>query len=278
MTKEEIIQAISDDKMMPFIQPEQLARIIDFVSENYKPSLPDGLEEAAEIYYEQDCPYPGEARVVNNEHDVWFPSQAIEDAFIAGAEWGARHSINWGDVQLLDTFILELSREEKDGADWGDSEKFYTEVLRRFHEFNDKKIPEIVAEWGAEHLKRQNMTREEKQLLLKDLCARLPYGVICQLSNKDADVSIIEKLKLGGLEHFIAGSMCVKPYIRPMSSMTEEEYEESCCVNEWTHLEDGTEVPCMAYIDWLNAHHFDYRGLIEKGLALEAPKDMYKTE
>lgn len=66
----------------------------------------------------------------------------------------ARHSINWGDVQLLDTFILELSREEKDGTDWGDSEKFYTEVLRRFHEFNDKKISEIVAEWGAEHLKR----------------------------------------------------------------------------------------------------------------------------
>ena len=69
------------------------------------------------------------------------------------AEWGARHSINWGDVQLLDTFILELSREEKDGANWGDSEKFYTEVLRRFHEFNNKKIPEIVAEWEAKHLK-----------------------------------------------------------------------------------------------------------------------------
>jgi hypothetical protein len=69
------------------------------------------------------------------------------------AEWGARHSINWADIQLLDIFILELSREEKDGADWGDSEKFYTEVLRRFHEFNDKKIPEIVAEWEAKHLK-----------------------------------------------------------------------------------------------------------------------------
>ena len=48
---------------------------------------PNDLEEAAENYYEQDCPYPGEARVVNNEHDVWFPSQAIEEAFKAGAEW-----------------------------------------------------------------------------------------------------------------------------------------------------------------------------------------------
>lgn len=83
---------------------------------------------------------------------------SVEDvAFIARhfAEWGARHSINWGDVQLLDTFILELSREEKDGTDWGDSEKFYTEVLRRFHEFNDKKISEIVAEWGAEHARKE---------------------------------------------------------------------------------------------------------------------------
>lgn len=49
--------------------------------------LPSDLDDAAENYYEQDCPYPGEARVVNNEHDVWFPSQAIEDAFKAGAEW-----------------------------------------------------------------------------------------------------------------------------------------------------------------------------------------------
>ncbi len=84
---------------------------------------------------------------------------SVEDvAFIARhfAEWGARHSINWGDVQLLDTFILELSREEKDGTDWGDSEKFYTEVLRRFHEFNDKNISEIVAEWGAEHARKED--------------------------------------------------------------------------------------------------------------------------
>lgn len=72
---------------------------------------------------------------------IYRNSQQVGETASHFAEWGARHSINWGDVQLLDTFILELSREEKDGADWGDSEKFYTEVLRRFHEFNDKKIP-----------------------------------------------------------------------------------------------------------------------------------------
>lgn len=50
MTKEEIIQAISDDKMMPFIQPEQLAQIVEFVIKNYQPSLPSNLDEAAERY------------------------------------------------------------------------------------------------------------------------------------------------------------------------------------------------------------------------------------
>jgi hypothetical protein len=57
-----------------------------------------------------------------------------------------------------------------------------------------------------------------------------------------------------------------------MSSMTEEEgliAEEMGCE---TTLEDWQKVN---YIDWLNAHHFDYRGLIEKGLAIEAPEGMY---
>lgn len=119
------------------------------------------------------------------------------------------------------------------------------------------------------------MTQEDKQLLLKDLAARLPYGVICEFS-KDK-ISVTAKLGLGGLEEFICG-IEVKPYLRPMSSMTEEErseYHKAC-----------TEVLLMRYrasshypvTDWLNANHFDYRGLIEKGLALEAPKGMYKTE
>lgn len=110
------------------------------------------------------------------------------------------------------------------------------------------------------------MTQEEKDLLVKDLCARFPYGVICQLSNKGAAVLITEKLGLGGLEHFIAGSMCVKPFLRPISSITEEENRESMLLR-------GHEV-----FDYFNAHHLDYRGLIKKGLALEAPKDMYKIK
>lgn len=117
------------------------------------------------------------------------------------------------------------------------------------------------------------MTQEEKQLLLIDLCARLPYGVTCQLSKTNAGVSITEKLKLGGLEHFIVGSMAVKPYLRRMLSMTEEErrhYDELACDFDGISMADS--------IDWLNKNMFDYRGLIEKDLALEAPDNMYNTE
>lgn len=123
------------------------------------------------------------------------------------------------------------------------------------------------------------MTQEEKQLLLKDLCARLPYGVICKLSAKGANVSINEKLDTGGLEHLIFGTMDVLPYLRTMSSMTEEERREydkliaKCIYDPEAYFFDNYD----RLYDWLNAHHFDYRGLIEKGLALEAPADMYKT-
>lgn len=112
MTQEEIIQAISDDKMMPFIQPEQLAQIVEFVINNYRPSMPADLGEAAENYYEQDCPYPGEARVVNNEHDVWFPSQAIEDAFKAGAQYAAPRWISVDEkLPEMDEEVIVLTDE-----------------------------------------------------------------------------------------------------------------------------------------------------------------------
>lgn len=114
--------------------------------------LSDGLEEEIKrMVYDVVYDLDGPAIMGTSEYLSVEDIAAIARHF---AEWRARHSINWGDVQLLDTFILELSREEKDGADWGESEKFYTEVLRRFHEFNDKKIPGIVAELGAEHLKK----------------------------------------------------------------------------------------------------------------------------
>ena len=131
------------------------------------------------------------------------------------------------------------------------------------------------------------MTQEDKELLLKDLAARLSYGVkfLRESWNYewDQEMSVVETLEDIDNEGYINHTRVykvedIKPYLRPMSSMTEEEYKESCCIYEVTHLDDGSEVPCMAYIDWLNAHHFDYRGLIEKGLALEAPEGMYNED
>lgn len=123
--------------------------------------------------------------------------------------------------------------------------------------------------------KEITMTQEEKRLLFIDLCARLPYGVICKLSVKGVDVSITVKLELGGLEHFIAGTMCVKPFLRSLSSMTEEEEKKYNSLNAY---EGGIFPHTEEAFDWLNTNHFDYRDLIGKGLALEASKDMYKTE
>lgn len=134
------------------------------------------------------------------------------------------------------------------------------------------------------------MTKEEKQLLLQDLCGRLPYGVICEIYNEKC--TITEKLQFGGISHFADDTICVKPYLRPLSSMTEEEFEK---LKEYSGLkydqldlasfQNGTykcldfylsEVPSGAVIrvfDWLNKYHFDYRDLIQMGLAIAVTKE-----
>lgn len=81
MTQEEIIQAIIDDKTMPFIQPEQLAGIVDFVIKNYKPSLPSNLDEAAQRIAYDVC-----KQLPNGEEKDGIVYYAILAA-IAGAEW-----------------------------------------------------------------------------------------------------------------------------------------------------------------------------------------------
>ena len=117
------------------------------------------------------------------------------------------------------------------------------------------------------------MTQEDKQLLFIDLCSRLPYGVKVKCGSE------ILTLNINWLQMFQYHLDEIKPYLRPMSSMTEEEREEF--ENLLEGIVDGIErwdKPdlCEEY-DWLNAHHFDYRGLIDKGLALEAPKEMYMS-
>ena len=126
------------------------------------------------------------------------------------------------------------------------------------------------------------MTEEEKELLYIDLCARLPYNVLCEIwftaAVNTKDHSILENLKLGGLTGFSSGLLTLKPYLRSISSMTEEEESEYNLIQGLSHwtADDGKMENYAESIDWLNSHHFDYRGLIEKGLALEAPKDMYR--
>lgn len=147
---------------------------------------------------------------------------------------------------------------------------------------------------------------EDKDLLLIDLLARLPYGVKIKLGDYDYQVCGYnsEKEMPVKIWYYYDSNLILKsyidvyltdyrPYLRPMSNMTEEEWEELNCIGHIVPLYDGCfGVDMRAYLknnqphyrrfsdfstieDWLNAHHFDYRGLIKKGLALEAPDGMY---
>ena len=154
------------------------------------------------------------------------------------------------------------------------------------------------------------MTQEDKQLLLKDISARLPYGVKCIITKsrteegQKGDVGKIGWVSLEGVdcigdrEPFFSEFGNFKPYLIPLSSMTEEQLYEIKEITEfkynhntlelvkWTEthttlefwLEEVPQYSVIEVFDWLNKNHFDYRSLIEKGLAIEAPKDMYKNQ
>ena len=134
---------------------------------------------------------------------------------------------------------------------------------------------------------------ENRLLLLKDLCARLPYQPICEFTDTEDDFCTATATLGYSLRDFIAGKVLIKPYLRPMSSMTEEERDEIEEISHgWFYVnEDGEMFPVgqltdsaefedaiLPTLEWLNKNGFDYRGLIPMGLALEAPEDMYKTE
>ena len=120
------------------------------------------------------------------------------------------------------------------------------------------------------------MTQEEKELLLRDLCARLPYGVKCYIKFDDGKIFNERTLAPVMIQDFKKHSfVSFIPYLRPMSSMTEEEYKaiRDCfvyCGDEF--------IASGKAVDYFNSHHFDYRDLIEKGLALQAPEGMYNIK
>lgn len=142
------------------------------------------------------------------------------------------------------------------------------------------------------------MTNEERELLLKDLCARLPYGVKVQVYYEDIAGSgyfYDTVWSIDNDEPFHVNDRRIeniKPYLRSMSSMTFGEWEEMTALiyqhgrvnrnpdnkNElllWLSAE-GNDMPIILMdnvFSWLNSHHFDYRGLIEKGLAIEVTEE-----
>lgn len=128
------------------------------------------------------------------------------------------------------------------------------------------------------------MTENEKDLLIKDLCARLPYGVKVEYENKIFDVEYVcpmyEEVKLDIPETWTIDVSEVKPYLFPFSSMTEEQKKELTNLVEESvfqilHSEDGNPQPQIP-MDWYNKNHFDYRGLIPMGLANDATgKNIY---
>lgn len=150
--------------------------------------------------------------------------------------------------------------------------------------------------------KAREYKQEDKELLLKDLSARLPYGVVVetQLVNAPrAKYPVLKVLQSHMLCDFMQTikNIIHKPYLRPMSSMTEEEkkdfikvagYEITESING-RHYEYYLNDCCVGTVDnptcnyeacdWLNANLFDYRGLIPKGLAIEVTEDNnpYKT-
>ena len=131
------------------------------------------------------------------------------------------------------------------------------------------------------------MTQEDKDLLLKDLCARLLYRVIVDYSHNAFDVRKGNYVKHGSkcvlncylLDVFMSPRQnekgeYIKPYLRPMSSMTDEEIEEYYKTFRAESYGRGyVYVESIKSYDWLLSHHFDYRGLIEKGLAIEVTEE-----
>lgn len=136
------------------------------------------------------------------------------------------------------------------------------------------------------------MTQEDKELLLQDLCARLPYGVkisIPDLWIQKREIETLDEIFKGddGLYRVNSKGQCIehiKPYLFPLSSMTEEQREEflniqteerQILLNALIEYKSGKydKIPIIApykQIEWLNKNHFDYRGLIERGLAIDA--------
>ena len=132
------------------------------------------------------------------------------------------------------------------------------------------------------------MTQKDKELLLKDLCSRLPYGVKGLHRGEKRELLVMDSFGSYQVNEYDAwfdlNSVIFKPYLFPLSSMTDEEQEELKqehskdemlyieCLERTAKGDNSMRGKVIAHyaMDWCNKNHFDYRGLIEKGLAIDA--------
>lgn len=122
------------------------------------------------------------------------------------------------------------------------------------------------------------MTQEKEQLLLIDLASRIPYKVIGQVTFNRSPKQPCKKVIDGNLYDRFAraqdnwyDNVQIIPYLRPLSTMTDAEREYVYELSQFKCTPDKA----TQKIDFYNSHFLDYRGLIKKGLAIEAPKGMY---
>ena len=129
-------------------------------------------------------------------------------------------------------------------------------------------------------MEKELLNTFDKELLLKDLCARLPYDTVCQVEFKSDGKYESKNMILSGIfkdeayftiENGSVYSNDYKPYLFPLTSITEEQKmflkQQNWCIAISTR---GTVETTIEGIDWLNKNHFDYRGLIKRGLAIDA--------
>ena len=121
------------------------------------------------------------------------------------------------------------------------------------------------------------MKQEHKELLLRDLCARLPYGIKASFYGADEECETWDEVDGVAFDYVEIGQYSlpierIKPYLFPLSSMTEEQkvIYGDLCYSVIQSLSNNMQSELNELINWLNANHFDYRGLIEKGLAVDA--------
>lgn len=111
------------------------------------------------------------------------------------------------------------------------------------------------------------MNEKEKDLLIKDLCARLPYGLKYNYGGYDDCDCTMNRVDCNAV-NCVFPIENVKPYLFPLSNMTEEQKSDYQFITERWMNDPSHSISDS--IDWLNKNHFDYRGLIEKGLAIDA--------